>query len=71
MKYVISCYGSVVEDAIFDDADLAKEQAEEHIRTCPEGAMPWALDITWHEGERFFSAAAGEWLDHWVRKVPD
>lgn len=71
MRFVISCYGEVVDDLSFDDSEAAMRAAEAHIRDCPYGAMPWAIDIEWHEGEKHFSAASGEWLDHWVRKVPD
>lgn len=64
--WVITCYQAVVEH--HDDLDAAKVAAEQHIRTCPEGAMPWAEHIEWHltEYDAWVSAANGEWLNHHV-----
>lgn len=46
----------------------ARRFLENHIRTCPEGAMPWATDIAWHSipGIGWNCAAKGEWLNHAV-----
>lgn len=44
-RYVADCYGIPV--ASYDDPEAARKGHERHIRSCPKGAMPWAVVIEW------------------------
>lgn len=62
--WVLTCYGDPVDE--FDELDEAIPAADEHIRTCPQGAMPWATVVEWHPTDLgvWVSAANGGWLQH-------
>ena len=60
----LRCYKHVYATAgTFHEARLFQEN---HIRTCPQGAMPWATSVAWHSvpGIGWNAAANGEWLSH-------
>lgn len=65
IKWQLRCYTDL-KHIYFKDLDEAKRYAEEHIQSCPQGAMPWAEDIAWHITELGYlvSAANGGFLDH-------
>ena len=66
-----TCYGAVV--ATFSGYTEATAAMDDHIRRCPQGAMPWAREITWYlvkPGIRC-AAAGGQWLDHQLRPAAD
>lgn len=67
VTYTLTCYGTPYDVA--ENRLLAKRRAEKHIRACPYGAMPWALNIEWHSTDEgiLCSAAKGEWLDHHLK----
>jgi hypothetical protein len=75
VKFRFFCYGDEYAVAEFDDFAAAKRMAEEHIRDCPKGPMPWATDIRWHFAEKvgplgtWVSAAYKEWLNHQIEEV--
>lgn len=68
----LTCYGNPVEE--FDTLDLAFDLGAQHIRACPQGAMPWAETVAWHSPESlepaWAASANGEWLNHTIRPIP-
>ena len=66
----LTCSGNRVDE--FDDLDEALKAGGEHIRACPQGAMPWADPVEWTvidqpDRDVWAAAANGEWLNHHVR----
>jgi len=64
--FSLQCYGKVYgTSGTFNEARLFQEN---HIHNCPEGPMPWAVDIAWNSvpGVGWVSASGGAWLNHAV-----
>lgn len=68
-RYRLYCYGKLYAEV--GGQGVAFAAAEDHIRNCPEGAMPWASPIRWREvndpadpPRSWMSSARGEWLSH-------
>jgi hypothetical protein len=62
--FALRCYKEVYGMAgTFLEARLFQEN---HIRTCSQGPMPWAVDVSWAAvpGIGWAAAAHGEWLNH-------
>lgn len=69
--YETTCYGKPVRG--YPSYRVAKKALMQHIRTCPQGPMPWAKRIRFWQGVAGWATAAatGGWLDHTVRPVTD
>lgn len=68
MRLDLYCYRKKFADCC--DLDSARQAMERHIRACPEGEMPWADPVEWHEAETgWVTAARGEWLNHRVHRT--